>query len=320
MILASALLCYAAAVGWLVPRHLRSRPDLHQQPALGIMIWQSSQVGFIAAVVLGGSALALPSAAFGMGLHHLNVTLHAAVDHLGTDPSRHPWKAVGLGVCAAVLLALLRAGLVGAVRVRRTRRQQYEMLRLLGRPHPTCEAVVVDSSIPTAYCLGGRRGAVVLTTAALATLDQGELEGVLAHERAHLRGRHHWVKQAAELFSRAFGRIPLARLGQQEISRLIEVLADDRARRRSPAVAIASALVTIGAASVSSDGHAQLAVNASDASDTSDRVHRLLASPAVLGRGHRLAMVGAAMLVVMAPIAITVMPALVSGGATCILA
>jgi Zn-dependent protease with chaperone function len=47
---------------------------------------------------------------------------------------------------------------------------------------------IIDGDRPTVYCLPGRRR-IMLTTGALTRLDDGELDAVLAHERAHLSGR-----------------------------------------------------------------------------------------------------------------------------------
>ena len=52
-------------------------------------------------------------------------------------------------------------------------------------------AVVLDAPQRAAYCVPGRPAAIVLTSGALAVLDRAQLGAVLAHERAHLTGRHH---------------------------------------------------------------------------------------------------------------------------------
>jgi Zn-dependent protease with chaperone function len=41
------------------------------------------------------------------------------------------------------------------------------------------------------YCVPGRLPTIVVTTGALAVLEPEQLAAVLAHERAHLAGRHH---------------------------------------------------------------------------------------------------------------------------------
>ncbi|MEV5752199.1 M56 family metallopeptidase [Actinoallomurus sp. NPDC052308] len=51
---------------------------------------------------------------------------------------------------------------------------------------------VLPDDLPDAYAVPGRPGTVVVTTGMLRALDAREREVLLAHERAHLSGRHHW--------------------------------------------------------------------------------------------------------------------------------
>ena len=53
------------------------------------------------------------------------------------------------------------------------------------------DLTVLDDAGPDAYALPGRPGAIVVTTGMLRALDPAEREVLLAHERAHLAGRHH---------------------------------------------------------------------------------------------------------------------------------
>src|SRR5260370_1182733 len=67
-----------------------------------------------------------------------------------------------------------------------------EAARMTGRRRPgVSAAVVLDAAQRVAYCVPGRRPTIVVTSAALAVLDPAQLPAVLAHERAHLAGRHH---------------------------------------------------------------------------------------------------------------------------------
>ena len=65
--------------------------------------------------------------------------------------------------------------------------------------------VVLDDPRPAAYCVAGRPAAIVVTSGALAVLDQPQLEAVLAHERAHLAQR---PPRARHRHSRAGRRVP----------------------------------------------------------------------------------------------------------------
>ena len=97
------------------------------------------------------------------------------------------------------------------------------------------------------YCLPGRRR-IVLTTGALSRLDDGELDAVLAHERAHLSGRHHLVLALAAALPRAFPAVGLFAVAARQVAYLVEIAADDAAARRAPRLAVASALLAVAGA------------------------------------------------------------------------
>lgn len=67
-------------------------------------------------------------------------------------------------------------------------------LTLARRAAPTRPGAlsVLADHLPDAYAVPGRTGFVVVTTGMLRMLNASEREALLAHERAHLTGRHHW--------------------------------------------------------------------------------------------------------------------------------
>jgi Zn-dependent protease with chaperone function len=65
------------------------------------------------------------------------------------------------------------------------------------------ELVVLDSIIPSAFALPGKPGQVVVSTGMLNSLVPEERRVLLAHERAHLRCRHHRYIRVTELASAA---------------------------------------------------------------------------------------------------------------------
>ncbi|MFF7577736.1 M48 family metalloprotease [Streptomyces sp. NPDC008061] len=102
---------------------------------------------------------------------------------------------------AAAAVALL-AGC--AVAVTRTARRHWAELHRAGVPGNGSdgELAVVRDNRPDAYALPGLPGSpgrIVVTTGMLRVLDPGERDALLAHERAHLAGRHHLFLAAAEL-------------------------------------------------------------------------------------------------------------------------
>jgi len=108
-------------------------------------------------------------------------------------------------------------------------------------------ALVVDHPAAAAYCVPGLRSAIVISAGALNLLDTDELAAVLAHERAHLRARHDLVLLPFTALLRAFRWSATARAANAEVALLVEMLADDRARRRRPARELATALLRVGA-------------------------------------------------------------------------
>lgn len=85
------------------------------------------------------------------------------------------------GVISLVTLTAMAAGLVRAIRGTRPR----------NAIRADTELVVLPTAEPTAYALPGRPGHIVVSAGMLRALDPDERQVLLAHERAHLRHRHH---------------------------------------------------------------------------------------------------------------------------------
>lgn len=86
--------------------------------------------------------------------------------------------------------------------------------------------VIVDDPVPEAYALPGRPGRVVVSTGMLNSLGPDERDILLAHERAHLAGRHFVFVAAAQLGAAAN---PLLRPLATAVSYTVERWADERA-------------------------------------------------------------------------------------------
>jgi hypothetical protein len=159
------------------------------------------------------------------------------------------------------------------------RRRHSRRLGLAGRPDPRLGAIVIDHHEPAAYCLPGGARHVVLTTGAIAALDGTQLAAVLAHERAHQRGRHHLLVSLAGSLATAFPRVPAFRQAHEQVARLTELLADDAATATSPRLTVAEALLALGAAAP-----VPAAGLGAGGSATGARIRRLVAAPAPLSR------------------------------------
>ncbi|MFR0355018.1 M56 family metallopeptidase [Streptomyces sediminimaris] len=127
---------------------------------------------------------------------------------------------------ALVLTAGVVALAVAAVRqVRHVLWARRECARLPG----DLEVAVVDDDAPIAFALPGAPGRVVVSRGMLRCLGDVERDALFAHERAHLRGRHH-LFQALWRLTAALNPLlrPLATAG----GFVLERWADEEAARR----------------------------------------------------------------------------------------
>lgn len=228
-----------------------------RSPIVAIALWQALGLGWGVATVgalagLGTSGLhrgaaGLPSVATGVS--------QVAELLIGSGgATARPWGLLTAlrVVCLAAsvtLLAVLCWILVAAIMtVLRARHRQRALLGLLAHDDPKVPgALVVDHPAAAAYCVPGLRSAIVISAGALDLLDQAELAAVLAHERAHLRARHDLVLLPFTALLRAFRWSATAQGANKEVALLVEMLADDRARRLRPAKELATALLRVGA-------------------------------------------------------------------------
>src|SRR5699024_4204808 len=65
------------------------------------------------------------------------------------------------------------------------------------------------------------------------TSDRTGTASVLAHEQAHLKGRHHLPLTWIRLLDTAFPGVPLLRAAATDVPELVEWAADDRAAREA---------------------------------------------------------------------------------------
>lgn len=295
------LLAFAAVLGVLAPRAMGAG-WADRSPRLAIAAWQAAAAGALLSVVLAGLALLVPAGAVADGLAAM---LHACAATIAAG-YRSPGQLAA--VLGGVLLSggvSLRLGWVAArsrLCGRRERRRLRTAILAGARPEQSLGALVLDSDHAAAFCLSGRGRTVVVTTAALHALSADELAAVLAHERAHLRGRHHLAVGAARVLHRAFPGVPVFSRGRAEIGRLVELLADDAAARQVNRVEVASALVRLAGMRAPT-----VALAAAQGAGVV-RVTRLLRPAAPLGPLHRMAAATAAVLVVTGPVALAAWP------------
>jgi beta-lactamase regulating signal transducer with metallopeptidase domain len=101
---------------------------------------------------------------------------------------------------------------------------------------------------------------------------------VLAHERAHLAGRHHLLLTFSRALQAAFPFSRFFDLAASQVGELVEVAADDAATRREHRLTLAAALLAVAAA-----GTPAGALGAGGTADA-QRVRRLIDPPRRLNR------------------------------------
>ncbi|MEV0411885.1 M56 family metallopeptidase [Streptomyces sp. NPDC050448] len=106
-----------------------------------------------------------------------------------------PYAVVAVAITALALLLLCATLFVRGLHRRWT--QLGRAKRLAARADG--ELLVLPDETPDAYALPGRPGRIVVTAGMLRALSAPEREALLAHERAHLRGRHHRFTAVIEL-------------------------------------------------------------------------------------------------------------------------
>jgi beta-lactamase regulating signal transducer with metallopeptidase domain len=303
------LLVYAVTVGTLGLISFQRASWPARTPRLAIAVYLAGCWSAIAALVLAGAALAVPTTALGGGL---SATIGACIIRLRTayaTPGGAVVAGLGLAASGALVVRLLVTAARLVVRTGRQARRQVELALMVGHRQPELGAVVVDDEHPTAFCVGGGRPTVVLTSAALDVLSHDELYAVLAHERAHLAHRHHRLLTVAAVLRGALPVLPLLREAPTELGRLVEMHADDDAAQRHDPSLLASALVLLASATSSAVQQPVLAVAATD---VLARMHRLLAPAPPLAMANRRLAVLAAVALALLPLLFAVTPAFVA--------
>jgi Zn-dependent protease with chaperone function len=300
-VITAALLAVAGLLATLTPKVVGGA-WASRAPRLAVWAWQAATAGLVTTSVLAGLTLLVPAAAISGGVARILHACATTIAGVYGSPDELPTVLLGavLAIALPVWLVAVAAGTV--VHDRRTRRELRLAIALSARRDPSLGVLVLDSKRAAAFCIPGRKSAVVLTGAALEALSDEELTGVLAHERAHLRGRHHVAVMAARIFSRALPWIPLATHGRRHIERLVELLADDAATRRVGPLDVASAMVTLARMRAPSPALAA----ADDAAAL--RVTRLLAPIPPVPAGQRILVAVAACAAVLGPVALAAWP------------
>jgi Zn-dependent protease with chaperone function len=303
---ATALVLYAACVGTLGSRMLGRARWPGRAPLLAIVTYLAAAWSVAAALGLAGLTLAIHATALAGGLSSLIGACVLRLRDAYATPGGAIVAGLGLTLTGAVVARTAVAAITHLRAARRHALQHAETARLIGRREPTLGAVLVDHAQPAAYCVAGPQPTVIVTTGALQALDPGQLDAVLAHERAHLAYHHHRLLAIARIASQVLPFIPLARDAATQIARLIEMHADDAATGARDGEVLATALVALASTASPAPGLAAAAT------DAVQRIHRLLGPAEPLGRARRLLLRAAATSLALIPVLLALTPALIA--------
>jgi len=269
--LALPLFGYALAVAWWTHAPLARLTAPGLRPRLGLAAWLTAMASALAAAA---AALAFLIRAAVGGWNGLAEVVCRSVAGHACAQTVYQSAVFELILAIIAVVAALAAGVLAwrygrnVQRARRQTRAHREVARIVGRAlaadagyagrarsagrgeragraGPGPAAVVIDGAAPVAYCLWGRPATIVLSRAAVEVLDPAQLDAVLAHERAHLAGRHHLLIALTRGLAAVFPGVPLFGWGLDQVERLSEMCADDAAARRSGRPALAAALLAM---------------------------------------------------------------------------
>jgi Zn-dependent protease with chaperone function len=239
------LLLYGTALAWLAPPLLRRLTKTGLSPQMGVAAWLTAMATTVVAWVI---ALVLIGVAALDGLRHsstvaLCLELFGLSEHGGLPglSGSIALTVAGSAVSAIFLLRTWRS----ITRLRSRSREHADAVRLVGRPTACPGVVVIDAHRPAAYCVSGHPPAIVVTSAAWSSLGRSELAAVLAHEQAHLAGRHHQLLIMLRAMETALPRVPVIKQSAPAVAELLEMCADDAAARRHGARSLLGGLIAM---------------------------------------------------------------------------
>ncbi len=310
MLPASVLLGLLAIVlAWPAPILLGRAAWPSRAPALALLLWQS--------IALAGG-LSMIGALLTFGLLPFGDTLVRGVrGFVGSvaDGARLPGtdSLYLLSVGAALLLGahLVLNLVLTIVSTERQRRRHRQLVTLLGSPDPTRpHTQLIDNAAPIAYCLPGARSITVFSAGLIELLEQDELTAVIAHERAHVTQRHDLLLIAFRAWHMSLPWFPIAYRAEREVGALVEMLADDRARRPARDATLASAIALVAGASTEVEDPLvdRPAMPVATAHQTRDRVRRLLEPRRAVAPATRIGVGAVAIALIAVPTILLLLP------------
>lgn len=276
------LLGYGVLVTWLAPPLLSRLTRGGLNPLLSVTAWLTAVIGVLVTWAVAitlftvNGLRALPDSPVLV----VCLELLGLPEQVATPGLPGLLFAVAAGVIVSVGVGLKVGRSVLGLRSRSHRHAH--TARLLGAPTDRPDVFLLDAQRPAAYCVVGRPNAIVVTTAAVQRLTGPQLDAVLAHENAHIAGRHHQVLMVLRALAATLRHLPLFPRAAVAVGELLEMCADDVAARRHGSRALVAGMIELA-------GPVQAAGLGVGASAIAVRANRLLVPPRQASvRRHRL--------------------------------
>jgi Zn-dependent protease with chaperone function len=302
-----ALAVLALALAWPVPLALGRATWPARSPATALILWQA--IALAGGLSMLGALLTFGLAPFGSDL------LGALVAFLSGTVVAGTWHLLALGAALLLGVHLVLNLVVTVIRAEGQRRSHAQLVQLLSSPlADDPSARLLDTPAPVAYCIPGALGSVTVYSAGLVDLlEPAELRAVIEHEKAHVAQRHDIVLVVFRAWHSSLPWFPIAYRAQREVGLLIEMLADDRARRNVDDAVLARAIALVGSGSSSGGMDVSLAIPAESSSpqDVRSRVLRI-ARARPLPTALEALIVGASGALIAVPTVLLLAPAVVA--------
>ncbi|TQR86884.1 M56 family metallopeptidase [Mycobacterium hodleri] len=283
------LLLYGAMVTWLAPAPLSWLTRRGTNPRLGIAAWVTAMAGVLVAwtVAVGVVAVSLVRGGPNSSVIVLCLELLGVPEHEATLGAFAATVLLAVGVLISAVVTVGVGRTVLGLRLHSA--EHADAARIIGTPTDADGVFVVAGERPAAYCVVGRPDTIVVTTAAVRALDGPELDAVLAHEGAHIAGRHHHLLMVLRALAASLAHLPLFTRGAVAVAELLEMCADDTAARRhgprplvAGMLALASPLPPVGGLAMAATATAARARRLLDPAGRSTRwCHRVATSATI---------------------------------------
>lgn len=267
-----------------------------------MVVWCGLVLAVTGCVLAAGLAALVPLVRRVGGLREFVHRCHNFLPALQSDP----WAAAAAGAGLLIIVRIVGTAVLSWRRQTRAARCLASSYRAGSERRPAMsDLLICPETRPAVFSVAAGWPRIIATSGAVDQLSDQQMAAAIAHEQAHLRGRHHLLLKALDV-ARAALPCPLTTLAGPAVRELIEMRADDAAAAERGSAVVVEALLRLTGATPSG------ALAASGTAVLS-RVHRLVEPAAPQTWPSRLS-VAATATVVLVPMAavLAMLPALVA--------